>query len=447
MNDVLSVFGLGKLGCTMLACFAHKGWQVIGVDINKDFVDRINAGESPIYEPGVADLIKNNKERILATTDPKTALEKSLVSFVIVPTPSLKDGSFSTEYVEKAVTVIASAMRRTEDPYRVIVITSTVLPGDMNRINQVIENVSGKKCGVDYGLCYNPDFIALGKVVHDFLNPDMILIGESDPKAGKIVEDIHRNLIDKRSPVHRMNWWNAELAKITLNTYCVMKINFANMIGEICEQIPGGNARTVLTAVGDDTRIGRKYFMPGLSSGGPCFPRDARAFIQAADRFDVKVPLATTIDEFNNYNKTHRIPTLVMGLLREKNTDKLSVLGLTYKENTTLVEESASITMIKILCRQNVNIKIYDPAGMDEARKALEGSPVVTFCETIDECLRDNEVCFIGTSWQEFKKLTAEDFSVMKNPTILDAWNLYDFNKHDGIDYRVIGRNSKGVDA
>jgi len=257
MKERLSVFGLGKLGCTMLACFASKGWQVIGMDVNKLSVDTINKGKSPIYEPGVNDLIVTYKDNISATIDTKFAIINSDVSFIIVPTPSTKDGTFSTDYVETVAAEIGSHLR-TKDDYHLIVITSTVLPGDMKQIQDLLEKTSGKTFSTDFGLCYNPDFIALGSVVRDFLNPDMILIGESDKNAGNILENVHKSLINSTPKIHRMNFYNAELTKIALNSYCTLKITFANTLAEICENMPGGNVDQVTDALGDDSRIGRK---------------------------------------------------------------------------------------------------------------------------------------------------------------------------------------------
>jgi len=269
MKKKLSIIGLGKLGSSMSACFVHKGFEVIGVDTNQDFVNIINSGHSPIYEPRVSELIAANKSRIQATTETEFAVLHSDVSFIIVPTPSMANGLFSTEYVESVTTEIGRALKKKKD-YHLIVITSTVLPGDTARIAEDIERISGKKLNKDFGVCYNPDFIALGSIVHDFLNPDMILIGESDTEAGFIIEEIHRDIVDNVPMVFRMNFYNAELSKIALNAFCTLKITYANTIAEICENMPGGNAETVLKAIGSDTRIGNKYFRGGLGFAGPC---------------------------------------------------------------------------------------------------------------------------------------------------------------------------------
>ena len=185
MKQKLSVIGLGKLGCSMAVCFAHKGWEVIGLDVNESNVKMIQEGKSPIEEPRVEEMINENRDRITATTDYETAILNSDVSFIIVPTPSKDDGSFSTDYVENAALAIADVLKKKKS-YHLIVITSTVLPGDSIRISYDVMKRSNKELGKEFGVVYNPDFIALGQVVHDFLNPDVILIGESDKKIERI---------------------------------------------------------------------------------------------------------------------------------------------------------------------------------------------------------------------------------------------------------------------
>ena len=396
MKQRLSVFGLGKLGCSMLACFASKGWQVIGMDINKRSVDYVNNGESPIFEPGVRELISKYKNNISATSDTEYAVINSDISFVIVPTPSTKDGTFSTDFVETVAAEIGSILR-TKDSYHTVVITSTVLPGDMELIKNLIERTSGKNCSKNFGLCYNPDFIALGSVVRDFLNPEMVLIGESDKKTGDTLENIHRNLTDNNPNIHRMNFYNAELTKIALNSYCTLKITFANTLAEICENIPGGNVDQVTDALGDDPRIGRKYLKGGLSYGGPCFPRDNRAFAKSAEKFGCTTPLAVKTDQINDYHRNERIPNMLLALMKEQKTKKLSILGLTYKIDTQIVEESAAISIINALLKEDIQLSVYDPAGMEESKKEITDFDKIHFTNSAKECISGEKVCFIST--------------------------------------------------
>lgn len=424
-SNRLSVFGLGKLGCSMLACFAHKGFEVVGVDLVADTVEKINAGESPIYEPGVEAMIAANRSRIRATGDTRDAIRSSSVSFVIVPTPSLPNGAFSTEFVEAVVTGIGGALREKET-FQLVVITSTVLPGDTMKLRQLLERTSGKVCGRDFGMCYNPDFIALGSIIRDFLNPDMILIGESDSRSGAILESIHRKLVESSPQVHRMNFYNAELAKITLNSYCTLKITFANKIAELCEKMPGGDASAVANAVGDDRRVGRRYFRGGLGFGGPCFPRDNRALAQSASRFGVEMPLAEVTDKINKEQKSRRIPNRVRALLGE-GRNNVAVLGFTYKKDTPLVVESAVIPTIRALADGGVSVRIYDPAGMPGARRELGMTPGITFSDSATACADGADLIFLGTDWDEFRALDEKFFLEHLAPggTVFDACGLF----------------------
>jgi UDPglucose 6-dehydrogenase len=423
VQDTISVFGLGKLGCSMLSCFAYKGWNVIGVDVNQKTVDTLNAGSSPIYEPHVNELLKASVGRFKATMDYSEAVLESSVSFVIVPTPSNEDGRFSTKYLEKVIVEMGKVLRFKDD-YHLVVITSTVLPGDVERLKILLEKTSDLKCGVDFGMCYNPDFIALGKVVHDFLNPDMILIGESDEVAGNMLEDIHLRMVNNDPTIHRMNFCNAELAKITLNTYCVMKLNFANVIGEICEHLPGGDARAVLKAVGSDTRVGTKYFKAGLAASGPCFPRDCKAFLKTSEDLDVFDTFAPVIDSINAYHKLPRIISLITKYLGAGK--KVAILGSAYKENVQIVEESTSIAIARELVGCGLDVAIYDPAALEMTQQVLADVPNITYAENIRECISEASLCFVATPWEDFRNIPEEGFKEsMQNAVVIDAWDMY----------------------
>ena len=435
----ISIFGLGKLGTSMLACFAQKKWDVIGVDIDELNVDNINNGISPIFEPGLNQLIKNNQKHITATQNYMHAIQNSLISFVVVPTPSLEQGDFSLEYIKVVIKNIGKAIKLKKD-YHLVVITSTILPGDMVKIINLLEKNSGKECGKDFSVCYNPDFIALGSIINDFLNPDMILIGESDKKGGLLLESVHRELVQNKPNIHRMNLHNAELSKIALNSFCTLKITFANVLAEICENLPGGDVEVVTNAIGDDKRVGKKYIKGGLGYGGPCFPRDNRAFSFSAEKYGITNTFSHKTDEINNYHKNKRIPLKIEKILKSFNTDSLSILGLTYKKNTTLVEESAPIHIIRELLKKGIKVKVYDPEGNEKARKEFRNLEEVQFRDSAIECIKGTKVCFIGTPWDEFKKLKEEDFSNnMENPIIFDAWGLYSFTGKS-IQYVKVGK-------
>ena len=300
MDEItVSVVGLGKLGASMAAAIASRGFDVIGVDVNQRVVDLLNAGHAPVQETNLEGTIVTHRERLRATLSHREAILNSDVTFVIVPTPSDERGAFSLQYAKWAFGEIGRALAE-KNRYHVVVLTSTVLPGSTRYgLLPVLERESGKVCGEDFGLCYSPEFIALGSVIHNFLNPDFTLIGEFDERAGNQLEAYYAKIMENTPPCQRMSLENAELTKIALNTYVTTKITFANMLAEMCTLIPGGDVDVVSDALGLDTRIGRKYLTGALGYGGPCFPRDNVALSFIARALGTEAPLAETTDRLN----------------------------------------------------------------------------------------------------------------------------------------------------
>jgi len=436
----VSVIGLGKLGLPMAALFAQKGFKVIGVDANPEIVKLVNEKKCPIHEPGVPELLSKTKDELLATDEYKYATDTSEASFIVVPTPSEENGAFSTKFVEVAGKEIAENLRKKGD-FHLIVLVSTVLPGATTRLKELLEKGSGKKCGVDFGVCYSPEFIALGSVLRGLSSPDLILIGESDPRSGEILSQIYKRVCENDPPIVRTNFYNAELGKILLNAYVTMKISFANMMAEMCETIPGGDVDTVSRILGLDLRIGIKYLSGGLAFGGPCFPRDNRAVAYFAQTIGVDAKLPKTTHEMN-LHQNRRIVELAKNALGNWEEKKIAILGLTYKPDTNVVEESASLEIAKALLEEGAEVYVYDPAGIDNARRVL-GEKNIKYSDSIDECLKDAEFCILATPWNEFKNLKPEDFvKNMKKPALLDCWRIFDRSKFaQKLKYFAVGLN------
>jgi UDPglucose 6-dehydrogenase len=253
LPQCVSVVGLGKLGLPLAVAAASRGFKVIGHDHDPRCIDRLHAGEFPC-EPQVAQLAARHRGALTFTSDLARVRETSL-TFIVVPTPSRRDGSYEVGNVRRALGALAGALRPGPEPH-VVALVSTVLPGDMARLRASLDRGAGPLAAARIGLVYNPAFIALGSVVHDLLHPDLVLIGETDPHAGRVVEAFHRRLCEDVPSVHRMNWINAELAKISMNAFVTMKISFANTIARLCERLPGAHVDVVSEAVGADRRIG-----------------------------------------------------------------------------------------------------------------------------------------------------------------------------------------------
>jgi UDPglucose 6-dehydrogenase len=400
MVSSLSVIGLGKLGAPMAACFAARGFTVHAVDINPQKVDAIGRGVPPVHEPGLAELLAESRGRISATKDIESAVTSSDATFVVVATPSEADGGFSLRYAIPTCESIGRALR-TKPAYHVVVMTSTVMPGSMGgQIKSALERASGKRCGIDFGLCYNPEFIALGTVIRDFYNPDFLLIGESDPRAGDVLSEIYKRACKNSPRIARMNWINAEITKLAVNTYITTKISYANMLARLCEKLPDADVNVVTDALGLDTRIGPKYLKGAVSYGGPCFPRDNRALASLAARIGASSGLAEATDIFNRA----QIETLAALVKSHRSgNDPIGILGLTYKPDTDVVEESFGLLLAQELASANLPIVVFDPSA--DLSRALAAQKSVRIATSAEDCIVQCGVVVLATPWQEFREL------------------------------------------
>jgi UDPglucose 6-dehydrogenase len=416
----LSIIGLGKLGAPMAAVMAHKGHTVVGVDINPAYVAAIQEGRAPINEPGLAGMIRANRERLRATHDYEDAILATDTTFIMVPTPSDPDGTFSMRFVLNAAEKIGAALRKKKS-WHLVVLSSTVMPGSTGeKLLPVLETYSRKTCGEDFGLCYNPEFIALGSVIRDMLNPDMILIGESDPRSGDTLEGFYNTLCESNPRIQRMNYVNAELTKLSVNTFVTTKISYANMLAQVCETLPGADVDVVTSAIGCDSRIGVKYLQGALGYGGPCFPRDNMAFSALARANGVPAVLAEATDELNR-RQIPRIAELIMSRLPERGV--AGILGLAYKPDTDVVEESQGLGIAQELLVRGASVVVYDPAATENARPLLRGK--ASFAGSAAECARKSDVIAITTPWPEFRSLSSADLKVGSHrPVVVDCWRV-----------------------
>lgn len=431
-----SIVGLGKLGACMAAAIASRGVKTVGVDVNAAAVEKVQRKVAPVYEPGLAEMMANCDGFLSATTDVEEAIHETQMTFVVVPTPSNEQGAFSLDYIGAAMEPIGRALH-VKAGYHTIVVTSTVLPGSTEYfVRPLLEKVSGKRCGYDFGLCYSPEFIALGSVLRDFLNPDFILIGECDSQAGDQLEAFYRETVRIKAPAARMAPVNAELAKIALNTFVTTKITFANMLAEICEQLPGGDVDAVTCALGLDRRIGPKYLKGALGYGGPCFPRDNSALARFLEEMGVSAKLPRAVDEINRMQAT-RIVSMVEQL-NLGDSRRVAVLGLAYKPDTNVVEESQGVAITRLLAQKGFKVSVYDPVAMEPARRELKHT--VEYADSIADCVRDAEVIVIATDWPDFRLLAYQLANSKPRPLILDGWRMLPSSSGSNeMSYRGIG--------
>jgi len=416
-----SVVGLGKLGSPLLAVLAASGFEVWGIDVVPDTVARIQAGLTPVQEPQLQELISENRVRIHATGDWRAAIAETDVTFVLVPTPSGADGAFSNRYLLSAVEEIGRVLRD-KAAYHLVVINSTTMPGSVGGpIRDRLEAVSGKHVAREIGLCYNPEFIVLGNVVQGLLHPDFVLIGESDARAGDLLEALCRRVVGATVPVARMNFINAELTKIAVNTYITAKISFANMLGEICDRLPGADADIVTAALGQDTRIGKKYLRGATGYGGPCFPRDTQAFATMARRVGVDATIATAAQAINE-RQLRRVAEIITS--RTAPGERIAVLGLAYKPDTSVVEQSQGLMLAAALERAGRQVIAHDPLAMDAARAAL--GPTVSFAGSPEAAVAAADAVVVMTPCSEYTRFFRSWAGAERTRLLVDCWRLVD---------------------
>ncbi len=411
----LSVFGLGKLGACMAATFAQRGFEVLGVDINADAVRKVNAGKPPVDEPLLAQSITEARARLRASTDAKDAVATD-ASFFIVPSPSLADGSFSNEFLMRAMQPLAQAVKAAGKKNHLFVISSTTTPGACRQvIIPMLEQQTGGVCGKDFGFCYNPEFIALGNVVRGLLEPDLVLIGESDARSGGRLEALYQKFNLNRPKIARMSVTSAELTKISVNSYITAKISFTNQLRMIAEEFPDTDINAILDAIGADSRIGHKYLRAGLSYGGPCFPRDNRLVAYAARQVGLSAPLAEATDQVNETAK-ERLAQQALDWAKKGGT--VAVLGMSYRPGTYIVEESAGLHVAQALKRHGCHVLVHDCAANPKNSPSLLEFEVLS-----DPAKLKNEkgvkAVVICCPWEAYKKITFP-----KGAKVFDPWGV-----------------------
>lgn len=420
----LSLVGLGKLGLCLSSCLAEKGFEVVGVDLEERVVASVNKGKAPWFEPGLDDLLaKHGGERLRATLHHKEAIEQTDITFVLVATPSNPDGSFSNRFVESALRSLAEALRDNPRPHHLFVISSTVMPGSTEAsFIPIIEKYSGRKINQGFSVCYDPDFVALGNVVKGFLRPDLVIIGETNSQAGAQLEAIHHQMCESQPAISRMPIISAELAKVCLNAYITTKISFANALANLCERIPGADVDAITRAIGSDKRISPYYFQGGLAFGGNCFPRDTRAFIAVADKYDVQADMIHAVNRVNQFQNQHLAETVLRELEPLENKT-VGVMGLAFTLNTPVVIESPAVKLIAELLKHDVRVVAYDPLAIENAR-SIFGS-AVEYVESAESCLAQAGLAAVMLRHPELKQ-AIEDYSSSHSLTVVDCWRMID---------------------
>ena len=431
----VAMIGTGYVGLVSGACIADFGHQVTCVDKDLSKISMLNAGEIPIYEPGLSDLVKQNvrERRLSFTTKSTQALCDADVVFIAVGTPSRRgDGHADLTYVYEAAREIAAGLTRST----VVVTKSTVPVGTGDEVERILRQL---RPDLDIAVVSNPEFLREGAAIHDFKHPDRIVIGTDDERAKTAMAEIYRPLYLNQAPILYTRRRTAELIKYAANAFLATKISFINEMADLCERV-GADVQEVARGIGLDNRIGAKFLHAGPGFGGSCFPKDLRALIKTAHDHDLPMRILEAVETVNDTRKramARKVSSTFAGVLRGKT---VAILGLTFKPNTDDMREAPSIPLIMALQDMGAKVRAYDPVGMEQAKDSL---PNVAFCNGPYDCLEEADAAVIVTEWEQFRALDLAKFrDLMACPVVVDLRNVYrpEDMKKAGFVYTCVGR-------
>ena len=415
MRTSISVVGLGKVGFCIATLFAAKGHRVTGVDVNQRVLEKITNQTSPIIEPHAQAYLDEGFANLRVTDNIKEAVRETDVTIIIVPTPSEANGKFSLEYLEIALKAIGEGIREKES-YHVVSVDSTVVPTSCrSSLIPVLEKTAGKRCSDAFGFTYSPKFIALGSVYQNLMNPDLILIGETDKRAGERIAELYRSVVNNTPPVHRVALENAELAKMALNSFITTKITFANFLAALCESMPNGDVDEVTGVLASDRRISSKCLKGGLGFGGPCFPRDNRALSVCAEEFGVEVSLLEAVDEFNQ-----KIPSRVTEIVElPVDLSSVGVGGLGYKPDAANLDDSQAIDICEAFAKKpGVTVQAYDSLV---GKMDIPVSPEVLLSSSLSEVVSKSQLLILTQPCTD-DLIEVINTNRKEDTVILDCW-------------------------
>jgi len=437
----ISVFGLGPVGLVTAVCFARKGNQVVGIDPDRDRLEKIRRAEAPFFERKLKDYLSETVANgAFSVTDDASANARSDLTYMIVGTPGTEDGSIDLTYLKNAAAAIGRSIREVTHS-QLVVVRSTVIPGTTRTIvKPILEKESGKTAGKGFGLCTSPEFLREGNAIHDAEFPDRIVIGSEDTDAITKLENFYKALHgEPLPPIIRTTHENAELIKYANNAFLAMKVSFINTIANIAERSPNADVKAIAEGIGLDERIGSKFLRAGLGWGGSCFPKDLKALIRYSKTLGYAPELIEAIVATNEKQKQRAIQLAKRALVSLKGK-RIALLGLAFKPETDDMREAVSIPLVRALLKEGAGVFAYDPAAMQNARAIFQDK--ITYARDPCECLEKADCCIIVTEWDEFKRIPPSTFiERMRRPIVIDGRRIYDACRFSeaGILFSAIG--------
>ncbi len=431
MNRIC-VVGVGYVGLVTGACLAEIGNHVIGVDIDKEKINRLQDAISPIYEPGIEEILKRNlhQDRLKFTTDIKEGVENGDIIFIAVGTPPLPTGDADLSYVKE----VSRLTGRYMNGYKLVVNKSTVPIGMGDIVTSIVRETQCIQC--DFQVVSNPEFLKEGSAVNDFFYPDRIIIGANTDEAAQIMINLYRPL---KRPIIVTDVRSAEMIKYASNGFLATKIAFINEIATLCEKV-GADIELVSHGMGMDKRINPMFLKAGAGFGGSCFPKDLSALIMIGEQNNINLGILKAAKEANMRQRKH-IYNKIKDILQPLDGKRIGILGVSFKPNTDDIRDAPSIDLIRWSLSEGCSIRVYDPVAMGEFKKVYNEN--IEYAESPLELAKDTDMLLLLTEWNEFKELNFEKIKeAMRTPIFFDARNIYEpeLLKSKGFIYESIGR-------
>ena len=433
----IAVVGTGYVGLVAAACLAENGHNVIAVDIDVDKIDQLRNSQVPFYEPGLSEMVKRNisSNRLDFTTKLGDAVRDSRVLFIAVGTPFGEDGSADISHVLKVATDVGKILGNET----VVVLKSTVPVGT----NRVVEKTLSENSKHLVPVVSNPEFLKEGSAVHDFLNPERVVIGADDPQVASMIAELYKPFVRTGNPILIMDPESAELSKYAANAMLATRISFINEIARLCEKV-GADVHHIRQVLGTDSRIGSSFLFPGAGYGGSCFPKDVQALIRTGSDAGESLKICEATEAANSEQKLVLFKK-IKKYFGDLNGLTLGVWGLAFKPRTDDMREASSIPLIHSLLESGATVKVYDPEALGEARKYLpSNSENLEYCDTANDVCVGSAALVLVTEWNEFREPDFNDIrNLLTKPVIFDGRNIYDpvRLKDMGFDYFGIGRS------
>lgn len=415
----ITVVGGGYVGLTTGVCFAHLGHEVLLVEKVPKKVELLKAGKSPIYEPGLEDMLQENirKNRISFTTSLKEGLEFSQVIFICVGTPQRPDGSADLSQVEEVARETAKLMKS----YKLLIEKSTVPVNTHKLIKKAVERYL-KDPNIPYDVASNPEFLREGSAIEDFLNPDRIVVGIESERAKRIFEELYK---DFKCPIIYTDPTTSELIKHASNSFLAMKISFINMVADLCEKV-GADVKLVADGMGYDKRIGRAFLNAGIGYGGSCFPKDVKAFIKMAEEYGLNFGILREVEKINQ-ERPLKFVEKVKSILWSVKEKKIGVWGLSFKPNTDDIREAPSIKVVELLLKEGAYLSLYDPKAMENFKLLFPEGKQIEYVKDKYLAVEGASALLILTEWDEFIKADLQRVKkLMELPIIVDGRNIFE---------------------